>query len=729
MKKRIGSYLALLLTALLLFTNITVAFADDDIDLVNTENCAEEILETATFADEANDSANTENVTEEITETEVFAGEANDPANTENVTEEITETETFTGEGNFADTENIAEEISEITAFAEDDDSSNIYPFVTVIQFQDGDNIENKRPESIEVKILDATEGYVHKTVKVKASENWHCEVKVKYDPQPWVYKFELKDSVPGYEATKFEYFGSYNYITMTLVSDLSGTVVWNDADNKDNLRPADLSKVEIALNVNGREKSKAYLNSDGSYNFGSCPVYDEDGNKNVYTVSLTDSGRNALPGYEARLNSDNQIELVRTTDIKTYISWTDGNNAPDERPDKVTAVLYDMGDKSTYSVDLTKENNWTASCSVPKYEKSGSLKDYNLYNVEIEGYTQGAIVIGDNEIMVQETYTADMPVKVIWNDGDNAENTRPESLTVNLYKNKTEKKGSIELNSDNNWTNTFGVLPLYDESGEILYIHEQEELEDYIQTSAYLQSDGTFVFVNTLAEDIDVSVEWNDGSSADRPEEVTVHVLQNKEAYRTITVTADDGWKSTLSDCPKYDENGSEYSYTFAEEVDGYIAAIDGNTITNTLEIPEITAQVNWNDGDNAGKNRPGELMVSLCEGDTLLEQKKVSEDTNWKCVFESYPKYDENGKQIEYNISTGDADNYLKAEEWTALNKCVITFTETQNITVNNLFNDEDNSDKTRPETITVYLYENGARVLSAEAKAADNYRVVFL
>ena len=551
---------------------------------------------------------------------------------------------------------------SNITAaFADDEDDSSKITFTCHMYFQDGFDVENKRPESVEIKIVDTILEETYKTVKLDASNNWECEVSL---PAGNEYKALPAEDVSEYLAD-IESHGMDNDIIMTLVYDFSGYAVWNDADNKDDLRPSDLTGIWLALNKNGEENVyTSNMTNDGYYNFYSWPVYDENGNKNTYSVNLFGSGYQALPGYEAKLTSDNNVELTRLTDIKTYISWTDGNDMPGERPDKITAVLYDRADKDlTYSVDLTKDNNWTANCTVSKYEKNGSLKSYGLNTecTEIENYTNGGIVYGDNEIMIPETYSVDMPVKVIWNDGDNAENTRPASLTVKLCKDGTEEKGSAELNQGNNWTATFGVLPLYDTDDEINYTHKQEKTDGYVQTTAYMKGDGTFVFVNTLTEDIDVSIEWNDGNSADRPKEVMLSVLRNGRPYDTLTLSADDGWKCTLTGCLKYDGTGAEYEYTIsADDIRNYSRSesrSEDKYIFTYTELINISGTKTWSGCDKY----PESITVRLLADGTETAEKTVTAADNWQYSFEAQEKYTADGRAIAYTVKEDPVDGFV--------------------------------------------------------------------
>ena len=74
---------------------------------------------------------------------------------------------------------------------------------------------------------------------------------------------------------------------------------------------------------------------------------------------------------------------------------------------------------------------------------------------------------------------------------------------------------------------------------------------------------------------------------SAERPESVTVELLQNGEHFREAEVTAEAGWTYRFESLPKYDENGELYVYTVREvsAPDGYRVSYSNGT--NVSEEP----------------------------------------------------------------------------------------------------------------------------------------------
>ena len=99
-----------------------------------------------------------------------------------------------------------------------------------------------------------------------------------------------------------------------------------------------------------------------------------------------------------------------------------------------------------------------------------------------------------------QETNTyspekINIPVTKIWQDNEDADKIRPESITVNLKKG-TEVIDTIELNKENNWTHTFENLPKKENGEEIIYTVEEVEPEGYTASITGSMAEG-FVITN----------------------------------------------------------------------------------------------------------------------------------------------------------------------------------------------------------------------------------------
>ena len=78
-------------------------------------------------------------------------------------------------------------------------------------------------------------------------------------------------------------------------------------------------------------------------------------------------------------------------------------------------------------------------------------------------------------------------------------------------------------------------------------------------------------------------------GVASERPDAITVYLLQNGERIAEVEITEAEGWSYTFKDVEAYDEEGQAYTYTIEEEpVEGYETTIYGlGNEQNRLEFP----------------------------------------------------------------------------------------------------------------------------------------------
>ena len=176
-----------------------------------------------------------------------------------------------------------------------------------------------------------------------------------------------------------------------------------------------------------------------------------------------------------------------------------------------------------------------------------------------------------DKVLLVKNSISVDVSVAVVWNDGNNTEGFRPESVIVRLKKGD-ETIGSKELNTTNNWTDTFADLYKYDDAGdEITYIVTEDDVENY--------TTNVVGYTITNQRDIEeteatVKVVWVDGNDElhNRPESVTATLSDNTH---TVTLNAVNEWTTTVTGLQKY-SNATPIVYTWTQDEDalpeGYV-------------------------------------------------------------------------------------------------------------------------------------------------------------
>ena len=117
----------------------------------------------------------------------------------------------------------------------------------------------------------------------------------------------------------------------------------------------------------------------------------------------------------------------------------------------------------------------------MPKYE-DGEEISYTVtentvpdYSTTIEGTT------------ITNSYTpgkTSVTVTKAWNDQNNQDGKRPNSINVQLYANDKEVGAPVALNETNNWTTTWGELPEKEAGKTIVYtVKEVDGPKEYTAT------------------------------------------------------------------------------------------------------------------------------------------------------------------------------------------------------------------------------------------------------
>ena len=351
---------------------------------------------------------------------------------------------------------------------------------------------------------------------------------------------------------------------------------------------------------------------------------------------------------------------------------------------------------------------------------------DQQIYHVTIDGEAVGSkaspkLITNENDIQY-----LNLEASKVWDDQDNVEGLRPESIEFQLYKNGTAEGKPVALSAGNNWKVTFSNLPDKDSNGNLIsysvkevkvpayYTVDKEEAE-FVDGKATLTNKRT-----PKTTEVTVKKVWDDAKNQDglRPTTITVHLLANGEKVQTATVSGEgETWSHTFTNLPVY-KNGQKIIYTVTEDtVANYTATIDGTTITNTYKPGKtsLTVTKKWDDAENQDGLRPKTIKVQLyADGQKLGKEVELSEDNKWSYTFSDLDEK-KDGKTIQYTVKeTKVPEGYTQTVEATNLGQVVISNTHTPSKTKVQLtkkWDDANNQDGIRPASITVRLYKDGA------------------
>ncbi|MBR3556188.1 MAG: Cna B-type domain-containing protein, partial [Oscillospiraceae bacterium] len=385
---------------------------------------------------------------------------------------------------------------------------------------------------------------------------------------------------------------------------------VWKDENNRDGLRPKSL---QVELLADGVKTGTRVALSD--LNNWTAMVKDlpakSAGKEITYTWSEP-----AVEGYtltgtagEGILTTLTNTHEAEKTKVSVRKAWEGGK----QHPDSVKVQLYADGKAVGETVTLSEANGWKHTWTelVKNKNQAGviSAVRYTVGETEIpEGYTaritgnadtgfvitntaaKGKLVI-EKAFSIQEPEpepepddrTTDIEVVKIWDDFENRDGNRPESITVHLYAGGEEVK-SGQLTAANGWRKTFGGLPKFVNGTPIRYSVKEDPVPWYIPeynhftiTNRY-QPETTSVAVRKI---------WNDEDNklGTRP----LSIVMTLNNGMSVILKEENGWMASISGLPVM-VNGKPAEYTWKEqkvlgyELESVITEGSVTTFTNTL-------------------------------------------------------------------------------------------------------------------------------------------------
>ncbi len=361
---------------------------------------------------------------------------------------------------------------------------------------------------------------------------------------------------------------------------DISGSKTWDDNDDQDGKRPASIT---VRLSANGKEVASKSVNAedDWKWTFANLPKY-EDGEEIVYTIT-----EDPVEGYNAAVNGYiiTNSHTPETVNISGSKTWDDNNDQDGKRPASITVRLSANG-KEVASKSVNAEDDWKWTfANLPKYEDGEEIV-YTITEDPVEGYN--AAVNGYIITNSHTPETVNISGSKTWDDNNDQDGKRPASITVRLSANGKEVT-SKSVNAKDDWKWTFTNLPKYENGEEIVYTITEDPVEGYNAAV-----NGYDITNSHKPETVNISGSktWDDNNDQDgkRPASITVRLSANGKEVASKSVSAEDDWKWTFANLPKY-ENGKEIKYTFKEDaVKGYTTTVSGNTITNAYITPAPT-------------------------------------------------------------------------------------------------------------------------------------------
>lgn len=375
-------------------------------------------------------------------------------------------------------------------------------------------------------------------------------------------------------------------------------------------------------------------------------------------------------------------LDVLVDGDLQNF--WSDGWF--DHMLGYENGIYYPYNERGSYDVYVPSVNE------VPGYTKSEVTQtSYHAYEVT---YTY-------DEPEEPQDETISVPVAKEWEDNEDEFGNRPDSIDVSLYAydaeeyeetGETENRVLIDtmtLTAEDDWQGTFEDVPATDENGDpVHYLVDEEAVPTGYYKAGYYHGtlfDGTNPAVLTNITDkldmINIEKRWNGDEEEERPDYIVVNLKGNGETVASWTLTSEDAmseddgvvWEKVgiQLDAP-FARNGEPVKYTIEEEpVDGYSSTIDQEDI------------------DNHGEGQPGE------DGDHT--------DGYWIYITNTLEPEDD-------PVVPATPEPQVAA------------------ISVNKVWEDDNDADGIRPKSITIRLHANGEQVASAELTEATGWEYTF-
>ena len=352
-----------------------------------------------------------------------------------------------------------------------------------------------------------------------------------------------------------------------------------------------------------------------------------------TYTVKETSENPN---GYTTSYDGDTikntyTPETTFRTVTKTWTGKESDENG--NRPSKVTVKLYKGNGAEPYRADgivgtqtLSAANNWTYTWKpLPKYE-NGEIIEWTIKEEPVPGYTttyspeNGVTSDSNKTVTVTNKYsneTTSISASKIWIDNNNADNRRPDSITLRLqksvysngqYTEMADVEGQPEKTiSKADWSATvkWEGLPKYENGYAIRYSVVENNVKPY--NSVYSPE---FVYADAPSTSIQVTNSYSSKASVQfkayknlegnrdvslKDKEFTF-LLKEKagDSYNTIQTKQNDISGNVAFAPIEFTKEGT-YNYTISEE--------KGNATTIEYDKKIYTIEVKVGNDSSVGK------------------------------------------------------------------------------------------------------------------------------
>ena len=485
-------------------------------------------------------------------------------------------------------------------------------------------------------------------------------------------YSVKASDVAKGYEAVVSS---TESGIVVTLthtpeVADIAVSAAWDDADNQDGIRPA---SVEAEVLANGEATgNKVTLTAEGEWKatVKALPVYAA-GQKITYTLksdvdAYTSACTSTADGLVLKFT-----HKTETVDVTLTTKWNDKDNQDNVRPASYYVQLLADGVKVGDKIILESASDFSKTWTGLQKNRTGKVGEAIVYTAEVTGLPESyeTSVSGDaaTGLVVTNTYipaTVEIPVSVKWDDAENQDGVRLDSVEAELYADGEATGNKVTLNAENSWTAKFAQVDVKKDGTRIKYEVKSTEKEGYTVSVSgnILDEEGLTLNYKHVPATVNISAKaaWNDAKNQDgiRPTDTLVQLYADGEVLGDKAVLASGkSWTKTWAELPKY-KAGKEIAYkVVASAVSGYSVKVSGDvekgytvTYAHSVAKTKVTVKNTWNDLNNVVDSRPSKLVVEIyANGKATGKRVTLTSANKWTATVSNLNKKSA-GKVISY-------------------------------------------------------------------------------
>lgn len=619
---------------------------------------------------------------------------------------------------------------------------------VTIVKKWDDDNDrDGMRPESVDI-VLNGSDGKLY-TGTLSTENGYTCVFQSvpKYHDGGTLINYTIaEEKIPGYTTTIAKDASGYKF-TLTnakTIDTVTKTVskVWDDNNNQDGLRPTAITVILTGDDGSRRVKSVTAA-ENWMVTFENLPKNQNHGQNIQYTVSEA-----FVSGYTEAItqNGDNytitNTHTPASSEFFVTKIWKDNGNNDGMRPDGITVTAHGSDGRS-YTEKLNADNQWSVMFSnLPKYA-NGKVIEYSLTEESVPGYTSSITRNGKSFVLINTHVdeTKNITITKAWNDGNNQDGLRPKTITA-VVNGSDGSARFVQLFEGQNWATSLNNLPKYKNGTEIQYTVKENAIPGY--ETEIKQTGNSYAIMNSHTPAV-VTVSavkvWDDANNQDgiRPSLIQVTLTGSDGSVRNAAITKNDGWTYQFKNLPKYkngvkidytlqEANSNPYTYEIVKGSDGYSFTITNNYVPAAVNVPVTTV---WDDDDNRDGIRAKEIAITLQGSNGKVYQRIVTGKDDFATVFEDVPKFFDEGRKVVYTVTQNEMNGYTANIANTDKYTFQIANThepEKLTKTVAKVWNDNNNQDGLRPNTLRVAMTGTDGTYIEKSLSTANNWTETF-